>query len=71
MAGNPKVNEAGDLGAGELEHRFTNKNLTPQPPSLPLPNPPLQGEGKGKIFILGRGRKKSALASLQLLALNR
>ena len=34
MAGNPKVNEAGDLGAGELEHRFTNKNLTPQPPSL-------------------------------------
>jgi hypothetical protein len=40
-----------------LEHRFTNKNLTPQPPSHLSLTLPYSWEGKGKTFILGRGRK--------------
>jgi hypothetical protein len=42
-----------------LERRFINKNLTPQPPSHLSLALPYSWKGKGKTFILGRGRKNS------------
>jgi hypothetical protein len=36
-------------------------DLTPQPPSLPLPNPLLRGEGSGKTFVAGRGSQSLSL----------
>ena len=37
-----------------------SKNLTPLPPSLPLPNPLLRGEGSGKTFVSWKGVFKAS-----------
>ncbi|WP_242038982.1 UDP-galactopyranose mutase [Anabaena lutea] len=45
----------------DIAHFGQARNLTPQPPSLPLPNPLLLGEGSGKTFVTGKEEKSSGL----------
>ena len=46
------------FGLQVLKTQINLKDLTPPPLSLPLTNPLLLGEGKGKTFVTGMGFSK-------------
>jgi len=50
-------------GVSCLEHRFTNKNLTPQPPSHLSLALPYKGREKEKLLFLEGGEIKPLPAS--------
>ncbi|AFZ25450.1 assimilatory nitrite reductase (ferredoxin) precursor [Cylindrospermum stagnale PCC 7417] len=57
----PRLREVVNSLGWENYLQEVRKNLTPQPPFLPLPNPPLRGEGKGKTFVAGKEESFSPL----------